>query len=366
MYLNRRLEALDRDRDLEGTEMTCDEYFDRWLELGARPKLRPKSYRDYQSLLLRYVRPSLGERRLRGIVPLDIQSLYQAMEARGLSSRTIRYTHAVVHSAFEQAVRWRLLVSNPSAGVSLPPQKRRCEIRVLNPEEARRFLHHALEHRYGLAFAVALTTGMRPSEYLALRWSDIDWVQQTLAISRTLVKGSRGWNFNDTKRARSRRVIKLQSWVIDLLRLKHEEREKSDLPSAEQIFRTPSGGPVNSDYLARCFKQVLLAAGIKTMRLYDLRHSAATLALSAGVSSKVVSEQLGHASSAFTLDTYSHVLPHLQTEAAGRVEALLFPSGSVAPTNRMTVGVSRINLCRDGKLSRNLRYIVAVLNGGDL
>jgi integrase len=280
-YLNRRLEALDRDRDLEGTEMTCDEYFDRWLELGARPKLRPKSYRDYQSLLLRYVRPSLGERRLRGIVPLDIQSLYQAMEARGLSSRTIRYTHAVVHSALEQAVRWRQLATNPSAGVSLPPQRRRHEIRVLNPEEARCILRYTLGHRYGLAFAVALTTGMRPSEYLALRWSDIDWVQQTLAVSRTLAKGGAGWNFNDTKRVRSRRVIKLQSWIIDLLLLRHKEQEKSDLPASAQIFRTAGGGPVNSDYLARCFKQVLLAAGLATMRLYDLRHTAASLALSA-------------------------------------------------------------------------------------
>ena len=103
---------------------------------------------------------------------------------------------------------WRLLVSNPSAGVSLPPQRQRGNIRVLNPEEARRLLHHALSHRYRLAFAVALTTGMRPSEYLALRWSDIDWVQQIVTVTRTLLKASHGWHFNDTKRARSRRAIK--------------------------------------------------------------------------------------------------------------------------------------------------------------
>jgi hypothetical protein len=108
-YLNCQLAELDRDRDLQGSEMTCIEYFDHWLELGARPRLRAKSYRDYQSLLRRYVRPSLGQRRLRRDAPLDIQALYPAMEARGLSSRTIRYTHAVVHSALGQAVRWRLI-----------------------------------------------------------------------------------------------------------------------------------------------------------------------------------------------------------------------------------------------------------------
>jgi hypothetical protein len=177
VYLSRRLEALDRNRDLEGTEMTCDEYFDRWLELGARPKLRPKSYRDYQSLLLRYVRPSLGERRLCSIVPLDVQGIYQMIQARGLSSRTIRYTHAVVHSAFEQAVRWRLLATNPSAGLSLPPQRRSRKICVLKPEEARCLLRHALSHRYGLAFAVALTQRLaqstRTSFGCARSWNEI-------------------------------------------------------------------------------------------------------------------------------------------------------------------------------------------------
>ena len=90
------------------------------------------------------------------------------------------------------------------------------------------------------------------------------------------------------------------------------------------VFRTSSGQPINADYLAKHFRSILDLAGLPRIRLYDLRHSAATIALAAGVSPKVVSEQLGHASTAFTLDTYAHVLPHMQDEAAARVEAMLF------------------------------------------
>lgn len=96
------------------------------------------------------------------------------------------------------------------------------------------------------------------------------------------------------------------------------------LEAPDLIFRMPSGQPINADYLAKHFRSILHLAGLPRMRLYDLRHSAATIALAAGVSPKVVSEQLGHASTAFTLDTYAHVLPHVQDEAAARVEAILF------------------------------------------
>ena len=134
------------------------------------------------------------------------------------------------------------------------------------------------------------------------------------------------WFFSDTKRSRSRRPITLQSWIVALLRDLQTKTSAQDLdPEARDlVFRTESGQPINADYLAKHFRSVLDLAGLPRMRLYDLRHSAATIALAAGVSPKVVSEQLGHASTAFTLDTYAHVLPHMQDEAAARVEAMLF------------------------------------------
>ena len=167
-----------------------NEFLDRWLETAAKPKLRDKSYESYESLLRRYIRPVLGERILSAITPLDVQSAYQKMIDRGLSARTVRYTHSVLRSAMRQAIRWRLLSQDPTDGAQLPRLRRR-EMRVLSAEQSRAFLSAALKTHYGPVFAVALTTGMRPSEYLALKWQDIDWVRGTVSVVRTLEKVSR-------------------------------------------------------------------------------------------------------------------------------------------------------------------------------
>ena len=199
---------------------------------------------------------------------------------------------------------------------------------MLTAEQSRSFLESALKTLYGPVFAVALTTAARPSEYLALKWQDINWERGTVAVARTLEKVSGGWRFAETKRARSRRVIRLQEWVLELLRdLSAKTNPKSACSgwhgAADLIFTARSGRPIDADKLARKFKSILRQAGLPIIRLYDLRHTGASLALAAGVPPKVVSEQLGHASAAFTLDIYSHVLPHMQEEAAAKVEAVL-------------------------------------------
>jgi len=327
-YLNRVLRERDLGRRVEGVTITLNEFLDLWLETAAKPRLREKSYRSYESLIRRYVRPNLGEHNLAAICPLDIQAVYQRLVDRGLSGPTVRYTHSVLRSAMRQAIRWRLLAQDPTDGAQLP-RLRRGEMRVLSAEQSRVFLSAALKTHYGPAFAVALTTGMRPSEYLALNWHDIDWDCGTLSVVRTLERSGGGWRFAETKRARSRRIIKLQEWVLETLegvQARRSQPSNCDLPdTADLMFTTATGRPIHSDKLAQSFKAILRQAGLPAVRLYDLRHTAATLALSAGVPPKVVAEQLGHASAAFTLDVYSHLLPHMQHEAAARVEGLLFP-----------------------------------------
>ena len=197
------------------------------------------------------------------------------------------------------------------------------------------FLKAALATPHGPALAVAVATGMRPSEYSGLKWPDIDWARQTVHVVRSLRRLNGKWCFADTKRWRSRRPIKLQSWIVDILHALYVARttaSTSNNPFPEcidLIFKTVSGEPMNADRLAKHFRAILELTGLPRIRLYDLRHTAATLALAAGVSPKVVSEQLGHASTAFTLDTYAHVLPHMQDEAAKKVEAMPFGTGSV-------------------------------------
>jgi integrase len=322
-HLNRMLAERDLGRNIRSSRQTLDQYLDHWLEISAKPRLRAKSFRDYTGLLARYVRPRLGARPLGELMPAEIQTLYSELLNRPLSARTIRYTHAVLFSALRQAVRWKLLLSNPAEDVDLPREQRR-RFTIFDVEQAKQFISAIAGHKYEALFALAMTTGMRPSEYLALTWSDFDLGRGAVGISKTLEWRKGGWRFEDTKRERSRRLVKLQNWVVALLRNLEEAARAAEAGFGDLVFTADRGGPIReSKLVAHHFKPLLRSADLPNIRLYDLRHTAATLGLAAGVSPKIVSEQLGHASVAFTLEVYSHVLPHMQDTAVMQVEALL-------------------------------------------
>ena len=326
MYLNTKLRERDIGRLPRAAAISLNQYLDQWLATAAKPRLRPKSYADYAALLRLHIRPAFGVRPLGAITQFDIQSVYAQMLERGLSARTIGYTNAVLQSAFRQAVRWKILCEDPCTGVDLPRMKRR-EMEALSVDECRRFLAVARASRWFELFALALTTGMRPSEYLALKWSDVDWQRGVVSVCRTIQIVGADWRFDDTKRKRSRRVVKLPSFVLEAVANMQNGQvpAKEGEPQAEHdlIFRSEAGAPLRQHRIKREFRKLLKAAGIRPVRLYDLRHTAATLAMTAGVSVKVISEQLGHASISFTLERYSHVLPSIQDEAAAKVKRLL-------------------------------------------
>jgi integrase len=325
-FLNLKLQQRDLSRTPRAAAITLNQFLDQWLATSAKPRLRARTFHDYESLLRLYIRPVLGTRLIGTIGQMDMQGLYAQLFARGLSARTIEYTNAVLESAFRQAVRWRILAEDPCVGVDLPRVKRK-EMEALSVEECRRFLSVAEESELYALFALALTTGMRPSEYLALKWSDIDLQRGAASVSRTIQVSGSAWTFDDTKRKRSRRVVKLQSFVLAALQaLRKKQRAEGEgncCPANELIFVTESGMPLRQKVVKREFRKLLAKAGIRSVRLYDLRHTAATLGIAAGVSVKVISDQLGHASISFTLERYSHVLPSIQDEAAAKVERLL-------------------------------------------
>jgi integrase len=328
-FLNRKMNEWGTNRQTDGGKIRLNQFLDQWLKT-IKPRVREKTYETYTGLLEKHIRPVLGKKLLVTIKPLDIQTAYTQMTERGLSAATVQHAHWVLHAALRQAVQWEMIVNDPSKGLKLPRIAKR-EMQVFSVEQAKVFLKAALPTLYGTLFALAVTTGMRPSEYIGLKWQDIDWERGTVSVKRTLGKGSRGWAFGETKREGSRRVIRLQNWVIARLKQLKESRSKKpeiDLEECAEaedlIFLTEFGKPVNLNSLAyKHFKPILKRVGLPEIRLYDLRHTAATLALTVGVSPKVVSEQLGHSSAAFTLDVYSHVLPHMQDDAAAKVEAAL-------------------------------------------
>ena len=330
-YQTSVLSDLDRGTFIEPSKETLNEYLDRWLNTSAAPRLRERTLRDYRSLLARYVRPVLGHKMLPAVMPLDIQDLYTSMLESGLSPRTIRYTHAVLSSALKQAVKWQLLPRNAAEYVDLPRQKR-TEMYAMSKDEVASFLATAKEDRWGTLFLLAVTTGMRPGEYMGLQWKDVNLDEGMIHVNKSLVRNKSEWRFDEPKTAKSRRTVKLAPTVVKSLRA-HRSRQAAERLRAgiryqdyDLVFATDAGQPLEShNLIKRHFKPILDRAGLpETIRLYDLRHTCATLLLAAGEHPKIVSEMLGHASIQLTLDTYSHVLPDMQQGAVAKLEEMLF------------------------------------------
>jgi integrase len=332
-YLNTTLTEISTGTYVQESSMSLNKFLDDWLVSAAKPRVSERTYEEYAALLRRYVREPLGKTTLSDLRALQIQNLYSQMQERGLSARIVRYTHAVLSSALKQAVRWGMLYRNPAELVQLPKLKRK-EMRAMTPDESARFLAALEDDRYSALFALALSTGMRPEEYLGLRWTDVDFAKSSVTVQRALVwrtKGG-GWYFTEPKTSRSRRTIPLPASMLVALtehkRRQSEERLKlgSEWQDNGLVFTTFLGTPLNiSNLTAKHFKPALQRAGLpKTIRLYDLRHTCATLLLREGENPKVVSERLGHASITLTLDVYSHVLPDMQKAATDKLENILF------------------------------------------
>lgn len=338
--------ALMRERDLgtlaEPCRLSLNDFLDQWLEKSARPRVRERTYTDYVGLLNYYVRPKLGGRQLAKLTPLDIQGLYAAMQSegaskrkpKGLSARTVRYCHAVLRSALGQAVKWGMIQSNPAELVDLPRQERR-EYVVLTKEQAAQFLSYVRGKKYGIAFELALSTGMRPEEYLGLRWRDVDLKKGSVTIQKVLTYTKKPWKLTDPKTTKSRRTIPLPASTVAALKAHRVAQAKDRLSYKGEyhdhgfVVAQPNGEPMQAAVLRRVhFRPALEKLEFPTaLRLYDLRHTCASLLLEAGENPKTISERLGHASVVLTLDVYSHLMPNAQRTASDRLEGILYSQG---------------------------------------
>lgn len=305
------------------SETTLGEFLDTWLAT-VKQNVRYKTYSFYEYLVRCHIRPALGTRELQQIRRLDVQQFVTGLREKGLSAKTVRETYRLLKRVFDQAVNWQMRFDNPALKVEIP-KKVHNEMKCLTESESQKFLEEALKDRWGVLFHLALKTGLRPGELLALRWSDIDLTKKRVTVQRALVDGENTrFAFEEPKTVKSRRTIPLSESLVALL-----EKHKRQQPDAHRftynlVFANRKGEPLSRRTLERRnFKRILTAAGLPNVRLYDLRHTHATLLLLSGENPKVVSERLGHASVAFTLDTYAHVLPSMQEGATERLEAIL-------------------------------------------
>lgn len=319
----------DRDGGLvfDAGSLTVGNYLHRWLETSVKGSVRESTCESYRCQVKRYVIPMVGGVKLKRLTAVHVQEMYRSMLDRNLSSRTVQYTHAVLHRALKQAVRWGLIPRNVCADVDRPRLLRE-EMRPLDRARARCLLKAAEGDRFEALYVLAIHTGMRPGELLGLKWEDVDLgaTGGSLRVNRALSRGK----LTAPKTKRSRRRIDLSAASAAALKAHRKRQLEERIRRAglwqDQglVFPSTVGTPLSHRNVVRAFKDLLKRAGLpQNTRLYDLRHTCATLLLGSNVHPKYVQELLGHASIALTLDTYSHVLKGMDGGIGGAMDDAL-------------------------------------------
>jgi integrase len=317
--------------DAAGRAPTVGEWLDHWLDNIAARKVRARTLESYRSTVRLHLRPGIGHHRLDRLQPEHLERLYAVLADKGLSPASILRAHRVLSRALRVASQ-RGKVARTVATLVDPLAVRRPQTALpLSAQEARQVMAAAQTRRNAARWTVALASGLRQSEALALQWSDVDLGKGTLSVRRGLHRVSgRGLVYEEPKADRSRRTLALPAPLVEALRA-HRAAQREERIAAgplwedhDLVFAQPNGRPIERKSDWRAWKTLLREAGVREIRLHDGRHTAATLLLAEGVHPRVVMEVLGHAQMRTTTDTYSHVLPALGRDAADRMGRALW------------------------------------------
>src|SRR6266851_403220 len=265
------------------------DFLDRWLEEVVKPTRDRATWSGYEVNVRRHIQPKLGHVKLALLGPANIQALLNAKREEGLAPRTVQYVHATLRAALAVAVRWGLVGRNAAIGVSAGAVDRE-PVQPFSVDEAHQILAAAVEHRLAAFFRVAMSIGLRPSEALGLTWDDIDLDARMLHVRKALDRRrANDFEFKKPKSRRSRRSIPLPDVCVQAL-VRHHRRQSEERLSAGEtwtdhdlVFTTRSGGPLDRSQVSRQFTDLLKRAGVAHRRLYDCRHTAASLLLVQGV-----------------------------------------------------------------------------------
>jgi len=322
--LRRYLVGVEAGGDPFPEDITVSTYLDRWLE-HQRSRLRPGTHIRYVRLM-KDVRTTIGRLRLDRVRPAHVQQVIDHMTERGLAPRTVVQARAVLGHALRQAVAWGLIPYNPVPAVR-PPKPERPELQVPTAEQMLRLVEAAAGTPWGAPLLLAAMTGARRGEILALRWGDIDLDTGQMRITRSVQRVDGGLVFMEPKTSRSRRQITLPSAALEPLRQhRREQRERRLLvgphwQDLDLVSDRGDGGPLHPDSWTKAFKRLAQKAGLPPgTRLHDVRHGFATVLLGRGVHPAIASAALGHASPAFTMTVYQHVLDGMTAQVAAAID----------------------------------------------
>ena len=332
----------DTGIDIQPERLDVAAYLRRWLRDYAVHNVAAATLVRYTAIVERHLVPAIGSVKLIALRPAHIQAAYSGAlseggrvdgRSGGLSPRTVLQHHRVLREALKHAELWQLIPRNPADAVT-PPRFPKKEIAALSVEETRRLLEQAEGTAWYAIIYLAVASGARLGELLALRWSDVDLDRGAMKIARSVQRISgKGFIYSRPKTSGSSRAVALSPETVRVLREHRREQVElrlalgPDYEDGDLIFPWGNGRPLERGAVRTALQKIARNAGLAPPRFHDLRHTAATLMLASGVHPKIVAERLGHATIAVTLDTYSHVLPDMQRDAAKLLDAILRADG---------------------------------------
>ncbi|MEA4998910.1 MAG: site-specific integrase [Candidatus Limiplasma sp.] len=322
--------ALDEGAYLEPSKLTVGKWMDTWLaEYMGGVKVRTRE--QYEMQIRIHIKPAIGAVKLSALTPVMIQKMYNDVQKQGLSPKTIKNLHGVLHKALAQAVRLGFLRNNPASAAILP-RVEKAGIKPLDSVQLATFLKAIEGHPLERLFITTVFTGLRMGEVIGLTWDCVDFVSGSITIKRQWQRKTRGGGehvFAPLKNDKVR-VIAPASFVMELLQQQRKEQLEMRLRAGKQwnnvndfIFTDDTGNYIVDRTAYNTFKRFAKQIGVPDARFHDLRHTYATLALKNGDNVKDVSEALGHATVAFTLDVYGHVTDERKRESAARMDACI-------------------------------------------
>lgn len=331
-YLTDAMSAMKAGSFAEPVKVRFGDYLvEQWLPT-REISLRPSTYSSYVIIINKQVLPELGAIRIQQPTANDIDRFYAKLSKSGLKPKTVRNVHIIIHKALHDAVRKSLIPKNP-ADAADPPRVRKsdqAQLSVWTPEQLRTFFDGIAKHRLAAAYILAATTGMRRGEVLGLRWCDVDFADRSLTITQTVVSVEYELHIHGPKTAGSQRRVALDDRTIAVLEVHRErqlaEREQSGLPLGDEdlAFARIDATPIHPDYFSQTFDRTVARLQLSKIRLHDLRHTYATLALSSGIPAKLISDRLGHATSSFTADVYVRSVDAAERAAAALMAERIF------------------------------------------
>lgn len=303
----------------------------KWYETIYKRNVEVTTAKSREYLIKNHIVDAFPSKKIHSIRTIDIDNFYEDKIDEGYSAAYIRQMHNLLRQVFEQAIKWELTKSNPVINTK-PPKVKNIEKTTWNVKEVNRFLLIAKNKSYGIAYILAIFTGMRRGEILGLKWDDIDFRNRKIHIKNSLAYvPNKGLLIKEPKTEKSKRQISISNYVIEELK-EHKEKQYFQLDKlgfkneGNLVVTTENGKPVNPRNLLRQFYEVIEETKVPKISFHDLRHTHATILMEQGENPKVVSERLGHSRVGVTLDLYSHVSDDLQKEAANKFEETIFNS----------------------------------------